>query len=50
MRSAVLRGPNDEVVADLAVSNLHLIGFSETVDVEPALDELRPHLHSTAES
>ena len=50
MRSAVPKGLNGEVVADLAVSNLHVIGLSETVEVELALDEVRPHLHSTAEN
>ncbi len=49
LRSAILVGPDGEVVADAAVSNLHVMGYSEPVDVELTLDELQPHLHSIPE-
>jgi aminopeptidase-like protein len=46
IRSATLTGPSGEVVADLRASNLHVVGYSEPVDVELELDELQEHLHS----
>jgi aminopeptidase-like protein len=49
IRGARLTGPNGEVVADLADSNLHVVGYSVPVDVELSLDELQSHLHSIPE-
>lgn len=33
-------------VIDFRRSNLHLVGYSEPVDIELSLEELRPHLHT----
>lgn len=49
VRSARLTGPSGEVIADFAVSNLHLMGYSEPVDIRLTLEELQPHLHSIPE-
>lgn len=49
VRSARLTGPEGEVIADFAVSNLHLMGYSEPVDLHLDLDELQHHLHSIPE-
>ena len=49
VRAATLTGPDGEVVADFAVSNLQLMGYSEPVDLHLTLDELQPHLHSIPE-
>ncbi len=46
IRSAKLVGPDGEIVADFASNNLHVVGYSEPVDLELTLDELQPHLHS----
>ncbi len=46
LRSARLLGPDGAVVADSAVHNLHVVGYSEPVDRTVSLDELQPHLHS----
>ena len=46
IRSAVLTGPDGQVVADMNRHNLHVVGYSEPVDVTLSLDELQPHLHS----
>ena len=45
-RRAVLTGPDGTVVADSNVSNLHVVNYSEPVDIECSLEELTPHLHS----
>lgn len=49
IRSGRLTGPDGEVIADFDVSNLHVMGYSEPVDVELSLEELQPHLHSIPE-
>ena len=49
VRSATLTGPDGEVVADFEQSNLHLMGYSEPVDVHLTLDDLQDHLHSIPE-
>lgn len=49
MRSATLTGPDGAVIADFAVSNLHVMGYSEPIDVHLNLDELQQHLHSIPE-
>ena len=46
IRSAVLTGPDGEAVADFADNNLHVVGYSEPVDVTLPLAELQGHLHS----
>jgi Uncharacterized protein conserved in bacteria with an aminopeptidase-like domain len=49
IRSAVLSDPNGEIVADFDVTNLHLMGYSEPVDLEIFLEDLQPHLYSIPE-
>jgi aminopeptidase-like protein len=46
IRGAKLIGPDGEVIADFAVNNLHVVGYSEPVDVTLSLEELEGHLHS----
>ena len=46
IRSARLVDPDGRVVADLMVNNLHVVGYSEPIDVRLSLDELQPHLYS----
>ena len=43
---AKLTGPDGEVIADFADCNLHVVGYSEPVDIELDLEALQPHLHS----
>lgn len=47
IRSAILTGPDGGVVADFAVHNLHVMGYSEPVDVHLPLEKLQAHLHSS---
>lgn len=49
IRSARLTGPTGETVVDFKDSNLHVVGYSEPVDVELDLDGLQAHLHSLPE-
>ena len=49
IRSARLTGPIGETVVDFKDSNLHVVGYSEPVDVELDLDGLQAHLHSLPE-
>ena len=46
LKSARLTGPDGKVVADAAVSNLHVLNYSAPVDTVLSLAELAPHLHS----
>lgn len=46
IRSGRLVGPDGRVVADFDACNLHVVGYSEPVDVELTLAELQPYLHS----
>lgn len=46
VRGAYLLGPDGERVIDFQDNNLHLVGYSEPVDKELSLEELRPHLFS----
>jgi aminopeptidase-like protein len=46
IRSARLVGPDGEVIADLADSNLHVVSYSTPVDAHLTLEDLEPHLHS----
>ena len=43
---ARLTGPSGETIADFADTNLHVMGYSEPVDLELPLDELQQHLYS----
>ena len=43
--SAVLTGPDGEVVCDFADSNLHVVNYSVPIDQEMSLEDLLPHLH-----
>lgn len=43
---ARLWGPDDELICDSEISNLHVVNYSEPVDRCLPLDELQPHLHS----
>ena len=43
---AYLVGPTGERVIDFADSNVHVVSYSEPVDIELDLDSLQPHLHS----
>jgi len=49
IRAARLTGPGGETIADFAISNLHVVGYSEPVDVELPLEELQAHLYSLPE-
>jgi len=44
--SGRLTGPDGKTVVDFADNNLHVVGYSEPVDVELDLEDLQPHLHS----
>lgn len=46
IRSARLTGPRGKVIADMDWSNLHVVGYSEPVQLHLSLEELQPHLHS----
>jgi aminopeptidase-like protein len=46
IRSARLVGPGGETIVDFADNNLHVVGYSEPIDVELTLSELQVHLHS----
>ncbi len=46
VRDAYVIGPDGTKVIDFRVNNLHLLGYSEPVDVELTLDELQQHLYS----
>lgn len=47
IRGARLTGPDGEVIADFAVNNLHVVGYSDPVDVSLSLEELQGHLYSS---
>lgn len=46
IRSARLIDPDGITVADFAWTNLHVVGYSEPVDLELSLEELQEHLFS----
>jgi aminopeptidase-like protein len=48
IRSGYLVGPNGEHVVNFADNNLHVVGYSEPVDLTLSLDELQEHLYSSA--
>ena len=45
-RAARLTGPDGTVVCDMAASNLHVVNYSEGVDLVLPLAEVQKHLHS----
>ena len=49
IRDAYLLDPEGNKVADFKESNLHVVGYSEPVDIELPLGELQDHLHSLPE-
>lgn len=46
VREAYIVAPDGSRIADFAVNNLHLVGYSVPVDLELDLAELQNHLHS----
>ncbi|NQU57215.1 MAG: DUF4910 domain-containing protein [Rhodospirillales bacterium] len=49
IRDAYILGPNGEKVVDFKQNNLHVLGYSEPVDIEMPLDTLQEHLYSMPE-
>ena len=49
IREAWIQAPDGSRIADFAVNNLHLVGYSTAVDAVMPLAELQPHLHSLPE-
>lgn len=49
IRDAYILGPDGEKVVDFKQNNLHVLGYSEPVDVEMPLDTLQEHLYSMPE-
>jgi aminopeptidase-like protein len=49
LRSARLRGPGGEVIADTARHNLHVVSYSVPTRARLELADLLPHLHSLPE-
>ena len=49
LKSASIRGPRGEVIADVADHNLHVVSYSVPVRATLELEELLPHLHSLPE-
>jgi aminopeptidase-like protein len=49
LKSASMRGPGGEVIADVARHNLHIVSYSVPVSATLELEELLPHLHSLPE-
>lgn len=46
IREAWIEGPDGDYVVDFDDHNLHVVGYSQPVDREMSLEELRPHLHT----
>lgn len=46
IRGARLSGPDGEIIADFAQHNLHVLGYSEPVDLTLPLEELQKNLYS----
>jgi len=49
IRDAYIARPEGGRIVDFGVSNLHVVSYSEPVQAELTLDELRPHLHTLPE-
>jgi len=50
IEGATLRGPDGRTVVDFRNHNLHVVNYSEPVDAQLDLDELRKHLHAHAKN
>lgn len=48
-QSARLTGPGGEIICDAANLNLHVVNYSEPVDLKLSLEDLQPHLYSIPE-
>jgi aminopeptidase-like protein len=48
-KRAKLLDPDGNVVCDAEINNLHVVNYSESVDMEITLEELETHLHSIPE-
>ena len=46
IRDAYILTPDGKKIADFSESNLHVVGYSEPVDQEVSLAELKKHLHT----
>ncbi len=46
IRDAYLLAPDGRKIIDLKKNNLHVVGYSEPVDIKLSLSELQPHLYS----
>jgi hypothetical protein len=46
IRAAWIEGPDGDRIVDFADSNLHVVGYSEPVDLTLTLADLQDHLHS----
>ena len=46
VRSAYIITPAGKKICNFDENNLHLVGYSESVDMEMDLENLRPHLHT----
>jgi aminopeptidase-like protein len=46
---AYIETPTGERICDYATNNLHLIGYSQSMDATMQLSDLQPHLHSLPE-
>ena len=49
IRDAYVVGPGGDKVIDFQDSNLHVVGYSEPIEIEMPLAELQEHLHSLPE-
>lgn len=49
IRDAYVLDPDGNKIIDLKQHNLHVVGYSEPVDITISLEELQPHLHSIPE-
>lgn len=49
VRDAYVADEAGQRIIDFRKNNLHLVGYSEPVDVRLSLEELKPHLHSLPE-
>lgn len=44
-KSAQLIGPNNEIICDANIFNLHVVNYSVSIDKKMTLEELLPHIH-----
>lgn len=50
LNRAYVEGPSGEIIIDSDANNLHVVGYSNPINIELDLDELQSHLHSIPES